>query len=242
MSFTGLPGPGELRELVGSREIVVNRRGMTGYRKFLTRWDEQDVNFTGTSPLGSAFPGYAYLRMVQYKIAPYGNTTGGGAGFEYDCALIECEYATLTGPDDAPTATWEGTCEVLNTGRGRLWLSDSSAVKDTPINLYLGLEVATFEYSVASDAIPEAVRTYRNKVNSVEFANHPAGYVLYDSFSSRNEWDADLGEYRARLALRFVIQSDKHAWNEAWRDDLGDWDETSPALYEEADLNDLIPS
>jgi len=246
MTYTGLPAPGELRELAGSREIVVNRRGMTGYRKFVTLWEEQDVNFVGTSPLGTAFDaGYPLLRMVQYKITPYGRTRGvAGAivdGFEYDCALIECEYATLTGPDDAPTATWEGSCEVLETGKGRLWLSDSTDVEDTPINLYLGMEVATFEYSLASSAIPEAVRTYRGKVNSVEFADYAAGYVLYDSFSSRNEWDADLLDWRCRLALRFLIRSG-HTHNEVWRGDIGDWDQTSPALYEEADLNDLIPS
>lgn len=239
MSYTGMPTFGELRELNESRQVNVSRRGMTGYRKWLCRWEEQNVVFTDTSPLGSAFPGYDYLRMVSYRITPFGKSKGNIPGFEYDCALIEAEYATLTGPDDAPTSTWEGTCEVLEVGDGRLWLSDSSAC-DQPINMYLGLQIATYEYSIASSAIPAAVNTHLNHVNSVAFADHDAGTVLYECYSTRNEWDADLGAYRCRLSLRFIVRDRSH--NEVWRGDLGDWDSTDPALYEEADLNELIPS
>ena len=237
--YNGLPTWGELRELNESRVVNVSRRGMTGYRKFLCRWEEQDALIAANIALGTSFPGYSYLRLVSYKITPFGKTKGGIPGFEYDCALIECEYATLTGPDDAPTNTWEGSCEVLETGGGRLWVTDSVDV-DQSVNLYLPLAIETIEYSLASSAIPAAVNTYMGTVNSVEFEGKDAGFVLFDSWSSRNEWDADLGEYRARLALRFIHRTRSH--NDIWRADLGDWDVTDPALYEENDLNDLIPT
>lgn len=236
---TGLPASGELREMIGSRRVKVNRRGMTGYRVFMCRWEEQDVLFTATSPLGTAFPGYSYLRMVEYDIAPDGKAKAGIPGFEYDLARIECQYATLTGPDDAPTSTWDGSCEVLETGEGRLWLSDATSI-DQPVNLYLPLGIETVEYSVATASIPASVASEVGKVNSVEFRGYEAGRVLYDGFSARNEWDADLGTWRSRLALKFIYRTRSH--NEVWRGDLGDWDSTDPALYEETDLNDLIPS
>jgi hypothetical protein len=237
--MTGLPASGELREMNESRQLNVSRRGMSGYRKFLCRWEEQDVLFTDTSPLGTGFPGYDYVRMVSYSIKPYGKAKIGVPGFEYDCALIECEYATLTGPDDAATSTWDLSCEVLETGEGRTWLSDATAI-DAPVNLYLPLGVETVEYSVATSSIPALVVSEVGKVNSVEFRGYDAGRVLYDGFSSRNEWDADLGGWRSRIALKFIYRTRSH--NEVWRGDLGDWDSTDPALYEETDLNALIPA
>lgn len=241
MSLPGMPAMGELRELDGSMKLDVSRRGMTGYRRFACRWEDK---FLLVPTLGSAWPdvtlpGYTNLRLVSWAFSPYGKTKAGIPGWEYDCALIECQYATLTGPDDAPTSTWEGSCEVLEVGDGRLWLSDSAAC-DQSINMYLGLQIATFEYSIASASIPAAVNTYLNKINSVEFNGKAAGTVLYDSYATRNEWDADLGAYRCRLSLRFLVRTRSH--NEVWRGDLGDWDETSPALYDTADLNDLIPT
>ena len=66
-----------------------------------------------------------------------------------------------------------------------------------------------------------------------------AGRVLYDGFYARNEWDADLGTWRSRLALKFIYRTRSH--NEVWRGDLGDWDSTDPALYEDLRAHRLQP-
>jgi hypothetical protein len=228
---------GELRELMESREEVVSRRGMYAYRRFMCLWSER---YLLAPALGSAYPDGTHLRLTETRCKPAGRTKSGVPGDEYDLAIIECQYATLTGPDDAPASTWEGTCEILEVGGGRTWTTGGAAIEQQ-INKKFSKCIEIVEYSVATESLGTELVSLQGCVNDDVFRGQAAGRVLYDTFTSRQEWNPDLLIYCSRVFLRFVINPDR-SHNEVWRADTGAFDTTSPLLYTEADLSPLIPT
>ena len=241
MAGAEIPSPGELRERYESRRLKVSRRGMVGERTFLTLWSEK---FLLVPSLGSQWPdvtvpGWFNLRLVDYDFSPYGQSGVGVPNEEYAYCAIVCQYATLTGPEDAPSSSWDGALEIMDVGEGRLWASDSAAC-DQPLNKKIPLSVSSMEYSVPTEIIPPDVILLEGCVNADVFFEQLPGHVMYETFRSRNEWDPELGLWRSRIECRFIINP-RHSWQEAWRPDIAAWDTTIPLLYDEVDLYRVLP-
>jgi len=223
--------PAEFQEFFDSQEETVSRHGHSAYRRTRCRWVDRYLAYTF---LGTPYFDNYWMRCVEVGIKRLGIS----GDPDQDEAEVELRYATLTGPEDAPSSALDFGIEILEVGGGRTWTTGGAAV-DIPLSLVIPfmeeiIEVSTLEVPVG------ALWACLGKINAYTWRGWPANCVMFQPPASRTEWDPDLIRYRSRLAFYFKIGP--RSWNEAWnpvKTGGAGWDTTSPLLFETADFSML---
>jgi len=121
------------------------------------------------------------------------------------------------------TYKWKGTTDAVNQRIGR------------PV----GAGGFTIERRTNRDTFPsERLRsTYIGKINSAEFEGHPVGTVLFEG-ANANRYVNDEGNVRWKVTLSFKYK--ECSWLFLFRETTMTFTEVNPAMYQSADLNELL--
>lgn len=246
-----------IKELFGSRRVVIAANGFKGERIFLG--DDWLTIYAEAPQIGSPFPGSTALFCESVDFEPYGKSTPDDKPSSHVRVIARYTSSDKTRQQETGRKIDESLefgGEML-TRAGGYWQECKAKIKKEDIGgTWFPRLVYTIDATVASlvDSEIQKILDATGKVNDTDFLGGPPESWLFEGASARSFYDAD-GQKLWSLTYRFIYR--RTLWNKPYHgehngggifeyvvfkeegdsDDITTW---TGRLYESTDFNLLL--